>query len=218
MIKVAVLFLAAVFLGGCSLISIDNKTRYSDASGYFDPRLLDQIQPDETTGDWLRQHFGEPLFVDRDFTNPMVADQPVQIETWQFVRQQQKNTRIFLLFSSRKRHEDSEYLHVVLADNKVIKAWRDTFESVDTRRVMGALGYTPVMSETAEAEVAAADEPRLKESVEVVPPAEGVPPEAALEVKDLAVEQVMDSSDEPAAEPVPADFPSLGPPNLGYSR
>lgn len=213
MIKVAVLFLAAVLLGGCSLISIDNKTRYSDASGYFDPRLLDQIQPDATTREWLRQHFGEPLFADRDFTNPMVANQPVQIETWQFVRQQQKNTRVFLLFSSRKRHEDSEYLHVVLADNKVVKAWRDTFETVDTRRVMGALGYTPVNSQTAPTEVAeSAEKPLAGQSGEAVPSAE------KLEVKDLEVEPVTDPSEDPASASPTADFPSLGPPNLGYTR
>lgn len=211
--------LTAALLGGCSLVSIDSKTRYSDASGFFDPRLLDQIQPDETTRDWLRQHFGEPLFVDRDFTNPLVAAQSVQIDTWRFVRHQQKNTRVFLLFSSRKRHEDSEYLHVVLADNKVVKAWRDTLETVDTRRIMGALGYAPVV-----------DVPPASGNVAPEKAAPLAEPGGSVEETDMSGEAPVTSAEEPvvSGEQTPAgvppaaalevtDIPSLGPPNLGYS-
>jgi|GEM_PF-2080435 len=206
-------FLMVALLGGCSLVSIDSKTRYSDASGFFESRLLDEIRPDETTRDWLHQHFGEPLFVDRDFNNPMAATEQVQIETWRFVRYQQKNTRVFLLFSSRKRHEDSEYLHVVLADNRVVKAWRDRLETVDTRRVMGVLGYAPVATQSAK--------PR---DVTAPPVADaqlqaegGVPPPAALEVQDVKPDAAENAEPDPEPDSTSTQVPSPGPAKLGYS-
>ena len=156
--NLASLVLMSILLGSCSLISVDKKTRYSDASGFFDAALLDQIKADETSGVWMRQHFGDPLFVDQGFMNPMVPEQQVEIDTWRFVRHQQKSTSVFLLFRSRSRDEDSEYLHAVLADDRVVKAWRDTLETVDTRRVMGTLGYAPV-SQPAPPDAAAAAEP-----------------------------------------------------------
>lgn len=137
----------AAFSSGC--VSVDKKTRYRDAEGHFDSQLLMQIQPGETTGNWLEAHFGEPLFVDSGFVDKRLVDKPdlaaaedVQISTWRFVRQRQKNTRVFLVFHSRNRQEADEYLHVVLEDDKVIKAWRDEFARVDIKRVMSALGYS----------------------------------------------------------------------------
>lgn len=154
--KRAGLFLLAAILGGCSLISVDNKTRYSDASGFFDAALLGQIKAGETSGEWMHQHFGDPLFVDQGFINPAAPTEPVSIETWRFVRHQQKNTSVFLLFRSRSRADESEYLHTVLANDLVVKAWRDTLETVDTRRVMANLGYTPVNPPVTAAPAAAA--------------------------------------------------------------
>jgi hypothetical protein len=174
--RIASLLLVCL-LGGCALISVDNKIRYRDASGFFDPRLLAQIQPETTTGEWLRQHFGDPLFVDGDYINPMVAGESVEIDTWHFLRYRQKNTRVFLLFKSRKRVEESEYLHVVLANDRVVKAWRDTFETVDTRRVMRVLGYKPAPTEAAAPATSAAP---VQET-----PALQTPSAAALEVKDI---------------------------------
>jgi hypothetical protein len=141
----------------------------------------------------------------------MAAAEEVQIETWRFVRSQQKNTRVFLLFSSRKRHEDSEYLHVVLADDRVVKAWRDRFETVDTRRVMGVLGYAPADNQPATTGGTTTVPAGGVQPQTTLETNAAVPPPAALEVQDL----------EPFAaentESTPTQVRSLGPANLGYS-
>jgi hypothetical protein len=212
--KVAVAAVALLLLGGCSLVSIDSKTRYSDASGYFDAKLLDQIKPDETSGVWLRQHFGDPLFVDRGFMNPMVPAEQVQIETWRFMQHRQSNTSVFLLFRARSRYEESEYLHAVLANDLVVTAWRDTLESVDTPRVMGSLGYAPVASEPVTSMAAAAPAADSQAGAPVEDKAAAVSQEAVSEVKPGAEENAKQDS---TPEPAPTSVPSLGPANLGYS-
>ena len=184
------LMLMILVLGGCSLVSVDRRVRYSDAEGYFDPRLLEQIEPGQTTRDWLHAHFGEPLFLDEGLEDPTAAGRQIEIATWGFVRQQQKNPRVFLLFRSRNLQEAAEYLHVVLEEGLVVKVWRDQLETVDTRRVISTLGYQPRSLQggrTEEVPAAVAPPVGLPSGPSTPPPAEAgvVPPADPVVTEDI---------------------------------
>lgn len=138
-VKYLLVFLTSCLMTSCSFVSVDNKTRYRDAEGYFDPALLQQIQAGETTAAWLHKHFGRPWSSENGLAEEYLAN--VQLSTWRFERERQKNTRVFLLFRSRNLSEQNEYLHVVTEDHIVVRAWRDELESVDVRRIMASLGY-----------------------------------------------------------------------------
>lgn len=134
--------LTGLFLAGCSIISVDQKIRYRDAEGYFDPSLLTQIKPGETSHTWLIKHFGRPWYSEVDGLKDYPEE--VGIHTWRFERERQKSTRILLLFSSRKTHQQYEYLHVATEGDMVKRAWRDELATVDIRRLMAAMGYRKV--------------------------------------------------------------------------
>ena len=126
-------------LTACSFVSVEQKTRYRDAEGYFEPNLLEQIKAGETSQSWLVKHFGRPWFSEVDGLENYPKD--VGIHTWRFERQLQKSTRVLLLFRSRKLEHQYEYLHVVTEDDTVKRAWRDELATVDIVRLMAAMGY-----------------------------------------------------------------------------
>jgi hypothetical protein len=168
-------------LTACSIVSVDQKTRYRDAEGYFEPTLFEQIKTGETSRTWLSKHFGRPWFSEVDG----LAEYPpnVHIDTWRFAREQQKNTRVFLLFRSRKLEQQYEYLHVVSEDDTVMRVWRDELATVDIHRLMAAMGYprnrAAVKSSSMTAEpLAAHPGPDVK--------TDPVPPPADLVVEDVS--------------------------------
>lgn len=195
----------SALVSGCSLVSIDSKTRYRDAEGYFEPHLLDQIKPGETSSDWMRDHFGRLWLTEVDALVGYPED--LSIDTWRFERERQKSTRVFLLFRSRKLDQQYEYLHTVTEGDTVVRAWRDDLDTVDTRRLLSAMGYSKMnvgdkagvqrymspMEKPAAAN--ALDQPFLPTTMQDPPPAEAeaasseqvqsVPPPAALKVEDV---------------------------------
>lgn len=186
--------LTGVLLAGCSFVSVDQKTRYRDAEGYFEPNLLEQIKAGETSRTWLNKHFGRPWFSEAEGLAEYPSD--VRIDTWRFAREQQKSTRVLLLFSSRKLDQQYEYLHVVSEGDTVMRTWRDELATVDIHRLMAAMGY-----------------PRSRANTEVTTPAgsaadtEMVPPPADLVVEDVPQKEPDQAAGEaPPAEP--ADPPA----------
>lgn len=167
------LWLAGVLiLSGCSIVSVDQRTRYRDAEGYFDVSMLEQIKVGETSHSWVVTHFGRPWYREVEALTGYPED--VQINTWRFEREQQKNTRVLVLFRSRKLEQQFEYLHVVSEGDKVMRAWRDAAVTVDTSRLMAAMGYSKK----------AVVEERQVVPVEN-PAAQNVPPPATLSVEDV---------------------------------
>lgn len=160
---------------GCSFISVDRHTRYRDAEGYFESTLLDAIKVGETSQSWLLAHFGRPSYSEVDALAGYPAE--VQINTWRFEREQQKNTRVFLLYRSRNLDQQYEYLHVVSEGDKVMRAWRDASQTVDTPRLMAAMGYAKVRLEE---EKPAVEIPAAPAAVQ------SVPPPASLNVEDVS--------------------------------
>lgn len=140
--------LMVLALAGCSIISVDQKTRYRDAEGYFEPTLLTRIQPGETSLTWLTQHFGRPWYSEADGLEGYPEE--VGVHTWRFAREQQKNTRVLLLFNSRKTDLQYEYLHVAAEGDIVKRAWKDELATVDIRRLMAAMGYRKVKNPSTE--------------------------------------------------------------------
>jgi hypothetical protein len=167
------LWLAGVLiLSGCSIVSVDQRTRYRDAEGYFDVSMLEQIKVGETSHSWVVTHFGRPWYREVEALTGYPED--VQINTWRFEREQQKNTRVLVLFRSRKLEQQFEYLHVVSEGDKVMRAWRDAAVTVDTSRLMAAMGYSKK----------AVVEERQVLPVEN-PAAQSAPPPATLSVEDV---------------------------------
>lgn len=194
--------LLGVFLAGCSFVSIDQKTRYRDAEGYFEPALLEQIKAEETSHTWLIKHFGQPWFSEVDGLEGY--PEGVGIHTWRFEREQQKSTRVFLLFTSRKLNQQYEYLHVVTEGDMVKRAWRDDLATVDIRRLMAAMGYRKVQEHTSAAPAA----PVQPESVAApAQDTDSVPPPASLVVEDVPPPKPAEAEKAPA-EPPPVDTPS----------
>lgn len=172
---------------GCSLISVDQKHRYRDSEGYFEPKLLEQIRPGQTSAAWLRGHFGAPR-MEHDLAQ---YPENVQLSTWRFTHERQKETRVFLLLRSRNWIEDHDYLHVVTENDLVVRTWTDERENVDVDKVMSVLGYKRVGSPPMPAEETA------------------VPPPAQLIVEDVPQVDVSSPVDisEPA-EPVHINSPA----------
>lgn len=147
-IKCLLSVLLCGLLAGCSLIFVEHKTRYRDAEGYFETDLLTQIRLLQTTGTWVREHFGSPWSVSGGAAYEYPEE--LQINTWRFQREKQKVTRVFLIFRSRHLSEQYEYLHVITDNDIVVRAWRDELETVDVPRIMTALGYKRVRAAPAE--------------------------------------------------------------------
>jgi hypothetical protein len=167
------LWLAGVLiLSGCSIVSVDQRTRYRDAEGYFDVSMLEQIKVGETSHSWVVTHFGRPWYREVEALTGYPED--VQINTWRFEREQQKNTRVLVLFRSRKLEQQFEYLHVVSEGDKVMRAWRDAAVTVDTSRLMAAMGY-PKKAVVEERQVVPVENPA----------AQSVPPPATLSVEGV---------------------------------
>jgi hypothetical protein len=184
--------LMGFFLAGCSLVSIDEKTRYRDAEGYFEPTLLTQIKAGETSKTWLIQHFGRPWFSEVDGLTGYPDE--VGIHTWRFEREQQKSTRVLLLLRSRKTSQHYEYLHVVTEGESVKRAWQDDLSTVDIRRLMAAIGYRKT-----KARVQASQQPMAEPSLPTIK-TETVPPPASLVVEDTPAPETQEKTPPEAPE------------------
>lgn len=191
------LSLLTLMLAACSVVNVDQKTRYRDAEGYFEPNLLEQIKPGETSQTWLSKHFGRPWFSEVEGLEGYPLE--VGIHTWRFEREQQKSTRVLLLFSSRKLNHQYEYLHVVTEGDTVKRAWRDEVSTVDIPRLMAAMGYQKARIESGNA-------PAEWQPITPAAKTEAVPTPTSLEVKDV-----------PAKEPEPADKAPVADANLPSS-
>jgi len=134
--------------------------------------MLEQIKVGETSHSWVVTRFGRPWYREVEALTGYPVD--VQINTWRFEREHQKNTRVLVLFRSRKLEQQFEYLHVVSEGDKVMRAWRDAAVTVDTSRLMAAMGYSKK----------AVVEERQVVPVEN-PAAQNVPPPATLSVEDV---------------------------------
>lgn len=178
------LWLAGVLiLSGCSIVSVDQRTRYRDAEGYFDVSMLEQIKVGETSHSWVVTHFGRPWYREVEALTGYPED--VQINTWRFEREQQKNTRVLVLFRSRKLEQQFEYLHVVSEGDKVMRAWRDAAVTVDAPRLMAAMGYAKkAVVEERQVVPAAVETPAPVAPVEN-PAVQSVPAPASLSVEDV---------------------------------
>jgi hypothetical protein len=180
-----VLWLAGVLiLSGCSIVSVDQRTRYRDAEGYFDVSMLEQIKVGETSHSWVVAHFGRPWYREVEALTGYPED--VQINTWRFEREQQKNTRVLVLFRSRKLEQQFEYLHVVSEGDKVMRAWRDAAVTVDAPRLMAAMGYAK-KAVVEERQVVPTEEVETPSPVAPVenPAVQSVPAPASLSVEDV---------------------------------
>lgn len=178
------LWLAGILiLSGCSVVSVDQRTRYRDAEGYFDASMLEQIKVGETSHSWVVTHFGRPWY--REVEALTGYPDNVQINTWRFEREQQKNTRVLLLLRSRKLEQQYEYLHVVSEGDKVMRVWRDASVTVDAPRLMAAMGY-PKTAVVEDRQVVPAPGEILSPVAPVENPAvQSVPPPATLSVEDV---------------------------------
>lgn len=178
------LWLAGILvLSGCSVISVDQRTRYRDAEGYFDVSMLEQIKVGETSHSWVVTHFGRPWYREVEALTGYPED--VQINTWRFEREQQKNTRVLLLFRSRKLEQQYEYLHLVSEGDKVMRVWRDAAVTVDAPRLMAAMGYAK-KAVVEDRQVLPAPGEVLSPVAPVENPAvQSVPPPASLSVEDV---------------------------------
>lgn len=122
-------FLACIWtLLACSLFSFKSTTHYRDSEGHFSSALLDNIENQKTSLQWLKSQFGEPLFIDS-------GPEDAAICTWRFYKQTLKNNSVFLLWNQKKLSEEPLYLHTVVQNGTVLKSWRDQFEKVDTQRI-----------------------------------------------------------------------------------
>ena len=178
------LWLAGILiLSGCSVVSVDQRTRYRDAEGYFDASMLEQIKVGETSHSWVVTHFGRPWY--REVEALTGYPDNVQINTWRFEREQQKNTRVLLLLRSRKLEQQYEYLHVVSEGDKVMRVWRDAAVTVDAPRLMAAMGYAKkAVVEDRQVVPAPGEVPSPVAPVEN-PAVQSVPPPASLSVEDV---------------------------------
>ena len=123
----------AMALSACSVVNLSSTTYYRDGEGRFSQQIIESIKPKATSHIWLKQQFGQPMWVDQAAHN-------VAICTWQFVREQHKRKDLILLVRYRTISEETEYLHVVLQDGVVVQYWQDRHQIVDVERVIYALG------------------------------------------------------------------------------
>ncbi len=109
---------------GCALVSMSETEKYRDNEGQFEESLFRNIKPGLSTKEWVMTQFGEPLFV-------VGEGDGVQVYTWHFVKQAQKNTQVLLIFRYRGLKEENRYLHVAVRGSEVLKSWHDTEAHVD---------------------------------------------------------------------------------------
>lgn len=177
-----------LMLTACSIVSVDQKTRYRDAEGYFESSLLEQIDARKTSKTWLIKHFGRPWLSEAEGLEGYPED--VGVHTWRFERERQKNTRVLLLFRSRSLDQQHEFLHVVTEGDTVMRAWRDDLANVDIGRLMAAMGYRKTASKPPEVHRAPDPTPDLPD---------GIAPPASLVVEDISADSVTLSTPATAA-------------------
>lgn len=126
---------SAAFIGCAGLVacSFSSTTYYSDSEGRFSEQIIESIEPQATSNTWLKKQLGNPLWVDQ-------AANDVNIYTWPLTREDYKRKELFFVLRYRNVVEESEYLHVVLQHNVVVKHWLDNHAQVDVERVTYTLG------------------------------------------------------------------------------
>lgn len=126
--------LAALFVSsGCSLVTLSSSTEYRDQEGAFRGALLNSIQPQVTSEDWLFKHFGEPTFTD-------TSDDGKRLLTWPFMLEKHSRRRVFLLFESHKTYREPRFLHVISNElQTVTAAWVDLTRQPTQKAVLQAL-------------------------------------------------------------------------------
>ena len=114
---------------GCALYSAEKTITYEDPEGHFSAEVIDAIERDKTTDQWLLNTFGPP-------TAHQALAEDIDVYTWQIARQKRSKASLFLLIRYRKLEEDVRYLHAVTQQGRVLKAWQDPYQKVD---LQGAL-------------------------------------------------------------------------------
>lgn len=127
------LLLFVVVSCGCSFVTMSSSVQYRDQEGVFKSDLLESIQPQETSEDWLLKRFGEPAL-----TQP--AEAGARLLTWPFVREQHKQIHVFMLFDSRKTHRETQFLHAIVDQQTVVAAWVDLQRQPSPKTIQKALG------------------------------------------------------------------------------
>ena len=107
--------LVMVVLPGC-LVSGSSDTKMSGT--YIGPSTFGEIEPGETTVDWVRAVMGEP-------TSKACLEDGSEIWKWSYARQHRSSGGVFLLFGGSSRSEEQGATYVQMRDGVVVKAWRD---------------------------------------------------------------------------------------------
>ena len=111
----------AVLLGGC--ISVDRDTRSRSINNVGGDEIFRDIVPGQTTRAWLIEHLGKPVAVWLD---------PKEHEVLRYdnVREHRTEVSVFPLIDIDVSSEDVERYFFELADNKLVRYWRETNDAV----------------------------------------------------------------------------------------
>ena len=111
----AALIAATLPLAGCLIRSSSSSRLRGD---YVGPTTFSQIEPGETTAEWVRAVLGEP-------TRRETLDDGSQIWVWSHERRRKSSGGVFLIFGGSSDRETVGRAYVQIEDGIVTKAWRD---------------------------------------------------------------------------------------------
>jgi outer membrane protein assembly factor BamE (lipoprotein component of BamABCDE complex) len=117
----ALLLVASLSLGGCVVMANSHKT-YECKGRFVGQKTLDQVEPGETTKEWVLAVFGEP-------TETKVASDDTDILHYRYVERKHDSLAVLVLIAADNNTRDQRDLYFEIKDGVVRKFWQTSTSS-----------------------------------------------------------------------------------------
>jgi len=112
------LLIGVVFLGCASIVSHNSRTTHGPGGNIPGEYTLKQIQPGETTKEWILQTFGTP-------TTERRLEDGAEIMRYEYTHTTRNKFSLLFIINIDNSSETKENLYIEVRDGIVIRYWRD---------------------------------------------------------------------------------------------
>ena len=105
-----------VFITSCAVVDFDQKNYMVRKNSVLPVSILDEITEGVTSSQWLMNHLGEPDY-------KKVQGKSV-VYQYLIEEHNEKKMRLFVVYRSKKSHQDYYHLNIELTNNIVQSYWK----------------------------------------------------------------------------------------------
>lgn len=120
MIRLLTMLALTCFLIGASGCLITSASRVDESGVRVSPQTLEQVEPGETTEQWLVATLGEPTA-----RSTVEGEDGTEILRYTYRRVESSKGAVFLIFGGSRRHEESQTTYFEVTDGVVTRMWTE---------------------------------------------------------------------------------------------